>query len=169
MQEIYEDEHGTYRFKGNEIVRMLLDTHLTIDLDFLARIPSISREDHEQFAQLIGYSVGGFKELSYVSDDARAEAQNRIGVMRATRMVLDGNFGEPWRILPGTEDMSSIVSDSGVSGSGHSIADMAYRDREAERIVACVNACAGLTPDQIEEMRKLFDHRQTKTGHELQG
>ena len=28
-----------------------------------------SQEDSEQFAQLIGYSVSGFSELSYVSND----------------------------------------------------------------------------------------------------
>ena len=32
-------------------------------------VKGFSQEDQEQFAQLIGYSVSGFGDLSYVSDD----------------------------------------------------------------------------------------------------
>jgi hypothetical protein len=34
-----------------------------------------SPEDREQFAQLIGYSLSGFGELSYVSDETYAAAE----------------------------------------------------------------------------------------------
>lgn len=62
-QPIVQDEHGTDRFLKNEIVIFLLDSG-PFDMNMLARIPFKS-EDRRQFAQLIGYSVAGFRELSY--------------------------------------------------------------------------------------------------------
>jgi len=53
-----------HRFKENKIVRLLLDTHPTVDMNTLACM-DFTREDRNQFAQLIGYSVDGFAELSY--------------------------------------------------------------------------------------------------------
>jgi hypothetical protein len=70
---------GIARFKVNGIVRFLLENG-PFDMNYLAR-QSFSREDHEQFAQLIGYSVGGFSDLSYASaeviDAASAEVARR--------------------------------------------------------------------------------------------
>lgn len=63
------------RFKPNAVVRYLLDnnggTH--IDMNALA-VLDFSQEDREQFAQLIGYSLSGFGELGYVSDETYATA-----------------------------------------------------------------------------------------------
>jgi len=55
------------RFKKNEIVRFLLDAG-QFDMNSLA-LMQFSDEDRMQFAQLIGYSVSGFGDLSYVDDD----------------------------------------------------------------------------------------------------
>lgn len=52
------------RFKENAICRWLIDSGKA-SLNEIACLPNISREDHEQFAQLIGYSISGFGELSY--------------------------------------------------------------------------------------------------------
>lgn len=71
MQPIEKDEHGVARFKPNAIVLHLLDDG-PFDMNSLA-VKGFSPEDRMQFAQLIGYSVGGFCELSYVTDEA-AEA-----------------------------------------------------------------------------------------------
>jgi hypothetical protein len=60
---------GVERFKENKIVSYLLDAG-PIDMNALA-IMRFSNEDREQFAQLIGYSVCGFCELSYVSEDTK--------------------------------------------------------------------------------------------------
>jgi hypothetical protein len=70
MQPVMIDKHGVARFKANAIVQFLLDKG-PFDLNKLATMP-FTNEDREQFAQLIGYSVGGYGELSYVSlgDDA---------------------------------------------------------------------------------------------------
>lgn len=72
IQPLIVDPHGTPRFKKNAIVSYLLD-HGGIDMNHLACI-DVPDEDREQFAQLIGYSLGGFSELSYVSDDTYAAA-----------------------------------------------------------------------------------------------
>lgn len=66
LQPIVIDEHGHARFKANAIVRHLLDAG-GIDMNKLAVLP-FDENDREQFAQLIGYSLGGFSELSYVRD-----------------------------------------------------------------------------------------------------
>ena len=72
IQPLEKDSDGTLRFKRNAIVRHLLD-HGGIDMNKLA-VMTFSSEDREQFAQLIGYSLDGFGELSYVSDDSYSAA-----------------------------------------------------------------------------------------------
>lgn len=67
IQPIYTDDQGAHRFQKNAIVEFLLDNG-GYTLNDLA-IMKFSNEDREQFAQLIGYSLSGFAELSYVSDE----------------------------------------------------------------------------------------------------
>lgn len=74
IQPLVKDINGTLRFKANAIVRYLLDFNAGghgkpghIDMNTLA-VMEFSQEDREQFAQLIGYSLSGFSELSYVSN-----------------------------------------------------------------------------------------------------
>lgn len=52
-------------FRENAIVLMLLDEG-PFDMNQIAR-GNFSQEDREQFAQLIGYSVSGAGDLSYMS------------------------------------------------------------------------------------------------------
>ena len=73
IQPLYIDERGVLRFKANAIVRYLLNVS-GIDLDKLADLP-FTDEDRQQFAQLIGYSLSGYGDLSYVSDDAYGIAE----------------------------------------------------------------------------------------------
>jgi hypothetical protein len=76
MQPVIKDEEGILRFRGNAIVCYLRDLakkHKLADLNSLAELP-FSQEDREQFAQLIGYSIGGYHELPYVSDESAAQA-----------------------------------------------------------------------------------------------
>jgi hypothetical protein len=75
MQPIYIDPDGVARFKPNAIVTFLLDwaRERGMGLNELARL-HFKDEDWSQFAQLIGYSVAGWSDLSYVSDVAREEA-----------------------------------------------------------------------------------------------
>ena len=74
LQPIGLDKHGVARFKENAIVRFLLDAG-PFDLNQIACM-KFSAEDHSQLAQLIGYSVSGFGDLSYANEDvvSRADA-----------------------------------------------------------------------------------------------
>ena len=71
---------GVMRFKENAIVRRLLDesTKRGYSLNEIARdgicLETFSQADWEQFYQLIGYSLGGYHELSQVSDESALEA-----------------------------------------------------------------------------------------------
>lgn len=61
------------RFVENKIVSYLLDNG-GICLNKLA-VLDFSDEDRAQFAQLIGYSLSGYGDLSYVSDEAYDSAE----------------------------------------------------------------------------------------------
>jgi hypothetical protein len=63
------------RFKENKMVTYCLENET--DMNKLA-IHNFSQEDREQFYQLIGYSLGGYADLSQVSDESyyRAEKLN---------------------------------------------------------------------------------------------
>jgi len=78
IQPLEKDEHGTVRFKSNAIVQHLLDAG-HCDMNHLA-VMSFSQEDREQFAQLIGYSLSGYSELSYVRDDSYEAASKMAEV-----------------------------------------------------------------------------------------
>lgn len=69
MQPVHRADDGMIRFKKNRIVRDLLDFASTrgMDMNELA-CGDYTDQEREQFAQLIGYSISGYSELSYVSD-----------------------------------------------------------------------------------------------------
>lgn len=71
------------RFVQNDIVRFLLDQG-PFDLSELANM-NFDQSDWEQFAQLIGYSLTGFGELSYVRDETY-----EVAVKMATGWTTDG-------------------------------------------------------------------------------
>ena len=62
------------RFRENKIVSHLLETYT--DMNKIAMM-DFSDEDRMQFAQLIGYSVSGYSDLSYVSDESYYAAEAR--------------------------------------------------------------------------------------------
>jgi biotin synthase-related radical SAM superfamily protein len=73
MQTIVRDDNGVLRFRQNAIVRYLLDAG-HIDLNDIA-LRRFDDEDRAQLAQLIGYSLSGFSELSYVNDETYEQAE----------------------------------------------------------------------------------------------
>jgi hypothetical protein len=74
IQPLAKDAKGVLRFKENAIVQHLLDTHPSCDLNKLERM-DFTDDDRQQFAQLIGYSLSGYGELSsYVDDEAYGTA-----------------------------------------------------------------------------------------------
>lgn len=72
MQPVTIDKNGRARFRRNKLVEHLLDNG-GLDLNKLALV-ECPPEDREQLAQLIGYSVAGYHELSYVTDESAARA-----------------------------------------------------------------------------------------------
>lgn len=69
-QPLYLDCKGIIRFKSNKIVEAMLELGrqgTKFDLNSLA-VMNLPDEDWVQFSQLIGYSLSGFGDLSYVSD-----------------------------------------------------------------------------------------------------
>lgn len=93
IQPLEKDPNGVIRFKKNHIVDFLATNY---GLQNLATTTNFPREDWEQLAQLIGYSLSGFGDLSYVADatylaaermvedPAQGEAQSRISALEAT-------------------------------------------------------------------------------------
>ena len=76
--------HDVIRFKKNELVSHLLDhgTATGCGMNELAQVDA-SDEDRQQFAQLIGYSVAGYAELGYVSDESYDRAEREAEKIRA--------------------------------------------------------------------------------------
>jgi hypothetical protein len=72
MQPVVVASDGAIRFKSNKVVEFVL-ANSRVDLNDIA-IHDFSQDDREQFAQLIGYSVSGYGELSYVSDKSYNKA-----------------------------------------------------------------------------------------------
>jgi hypothetical protein len=70
MQPLVKDQHGRVRFKRNALVEYLLDNG-GLNMNDLAML-NFPPEDRQQFAQLIGYSIEGYMELSYVMNDDAA-------------------------------------------------------------------------------------------------
>lgn len=72
IQPIKEDSEGIKRFVANSIVVKLLETS-NLDMNQIATM-GFSIEEQEQFAQLIGYSLSGYSELHYVSNESYGTA-----------------------------------------------------------------------------------------------
>lgn len=94
IQPLYTDDQGVIRFHPNKIVQFMLDAGRMgqkFDLNTIACLPNISREDHEQLAQLIGYSLSGAGDLSYFSDETWEAADNmvRMGLTEEQARIID--------------------------------------------------------------------------------
>lgn len=100
MQPLIKELNGTIRFKENKIVRYLLDNG-NLDLNDLARV-LFPTEDQEQFAQLIGYSLNGYSELSYVTDASYEKAAAQAKNLDIEDNALSEPTKEDWeqKIIP---------------------------------------------------------------------
>lgn len=77
IQPLEKDKHGTLRFKENKIVNWMLEQGRNgnkFDLNTIA-IQNFSLDDMRQFNQLIGYSLTGYGELSFVDDETYETAE----------------------------------------------------------------------------------------------
>lgn len=100
IQPLALDAKEVIRFKENAMVRHLLDWAQPrgMGLNEMARM-EFSIEDREQFAQLIGYSLSGYGELSYVTDDSYNAAR---------KMFDDGLTEEHARIKALEEALDTV-------------------------------------------------------------
>ena len=86
MQKVRIDEHGTVRFVENKAVQELLNKYpgglnaLCVAVD-----GENTSEDWAQLCQMIGYSVGGFSELSCSTQKMVNKAERRAAVALALR------------------------------------------------------------------------------------
>ena len=100
MQPIGWDGRGVIRFKSNAIIEWLFETE-RIDLNDIAIRAArgqFGEADQMQLAQLLGYSVSGYGDLSYASaesvDAADAEADRIAGRPAPSRPgAADGREG----------------------------------------------------------------------------
>jgi hypothetical protein len=90
-QPLEKDADGVMRFKQNAIVRHLLDVGQKhgCGLNEIACM-EFSIEDRRQFAQLIGYSWGGYEELGYVADDVAQPRKCQKAKVRRRSLDVDG-------------------------------------------------------------------------------
>lgn len=86
MQQILHGPDNIIRFRKNQIVSDLLDHSSSrgMSLNDIAR-GRYSKEDHMQLAQLIGYSVSGYGDLSYVSPESLGAADRVAEQLRKDR------------------------------------------------------------------------------------
>lgn len=75
FQPLVRDQDGAVRFKGNAMVKLLLDLG-PFDMNKLLAM-NFSDEDRIQFAQLIAYPLRGFGQLPYVNDKAWKAANDQ--------------------------------------------------------------------------------------------
>lgn len=76
QQPVANDGTGVWRFKANKIIRYLCDSG-KLNLNEIAIMP-FPAEDRMQIAQLLGYSVSGYGDLSYVTDESYDAAHASI-------------------------------------------------------------------------------------------
>lgn len=75
MQPIEFDRYGVIRFRENAIVSYLYEVALSVGVGMneLCRM-EFTDEERMQFAQLIGYSVSGYGDLGYASQESVEKA-----------------------------------------------------------------------------------------------
>jgi hypothetical protein len=84
---------GVLEFLENRIIRDLVDKGI-INLNEVAKTYHEEKynQDHQQLAQLIGYSLGGYLDLDYVQEDKRHAA----GIVREYDNILENNKKSPF-------------------------------------------------------------------------
>jgi hypothetical protein len=80
MQPLVIDDQGCIRFKGNAIVERLFREQL-INLNAISGW-DVPIEDKEQFWQLLGFSVSGYGDVSFVRDSTYNKADAAAAVLR---------------------------------------------------------------------------------------
>lgn len=85
MQPLEVDNEGVIRFKRNAIIDRLFNERI-ISLNTIA-MWDVPTEDREQFWQLLGYSVSGYGDLSFVRKKTIQEADEKAWVLEQSKSV----------------------------------------------------------------------------------
>lgn len=85
LQPLYRDAKGVIRFRGNAVVQWLVDSRI-VNLNGIL-IENFPQADVEQFWQLLGYSIAGYAELSFVSDETYQAVDDAALEVRRTAVV----------------------------------------------------------------------------------
>jgi hypothetical protein len=104
-----EDVKGVTRFKENSIVRFLLDNG-GYDMNSLC-MKGFDKEDWIQFAQLIGYSLSGWGDLSYVDNDTYEVAHQMSNGLDERDARIEALEGELESIREPLKQIAEILSD----------------------------------------------------------
>jgi hypothetical protein len=137
-----DDGDDVDRFKPNEIVKCLLDAG-PVDMNHLAA-RDFTDEDRAQFAQLVGYSLSGFSELSYV-DNATYERATRTGTSGDTCRSCRGERTEV--VYVGELEMA--VPCDACNGTGH-VPKPDPRDARVAELEASLSACSSANDEGCE-------------------
>lgn len=62
-REVIVDLYGVARYKGNAVVKYLLDADVGPDLNTIWRQSHLTREDLAEFYKMIGYSLSGTEDI----------------------------------------------------------------------------------------------------------
>lgn len=125
MQPVERDEVGTIRFKKNQIVRFLCDTS-SDDLNRLS-LMGFSREDWQQFYQLLGYSVSGFGDLNCADSDLVAAADKAAEELM--RVDFAATYEPVEESAPASKEKCDECHDTGFNSSGDRCANTAHPRR----------------------------------------
>ncbi len=79
MQPLFKDEGGVVRFRENKVVAWLLDNG-GVDMNRIA-LQCFADDERAHFAQLIGYSVDGYADRSYVDEDTYWKAHDEAAAL----------------------------------------------------------------------------------------
>ena len=74
-------DDGVIRFRENRIIRLLLDGG-PFDLNQIA-LMAFSDQERQQLAQLIGYSVSGYSDLTYAFGEPVERADRAVDIFIA--------------------------------------------------------------------------------------
>lgn len=110
MQPLHIDQNGKPRFVANLLVDALLSysTAKGMGMNELALV-KCSPEERMQFAQLIGYSLSGYGELSYVTDESYNEAEEAAAKLMAQHALPVDMFVTTWDSYTNEVDQKHLV------------------------------------------------------------
>lgn len=138
-QDIILDSNNTPRFRKNAIVNSMLEMGKLagiFNLNTLA-LQQYSDEDRMQLAQLIGYSISGYGDLSYVSDESYSEAEKMAEIkMKNSKVCLEpkDRKNEFPASIPSGSAQPVVVSEEFIqalrqAGARESIIDVLVKER----------------------------------------